>query len=61
MEVEVLAGAARTLARTDRVVLETHGRERHRLVTAGLRDAGFDLEDSSFEGSTGLVFARRAR
>ena len=61
MELDLLAGATRTLALTDRVVLETHGRDRHEKVLRVLRDGGFDVQDASFDGTTGMVFARRSR
>lgn len=58
-ELELLAGARRTLTRTDRVVLETHGRERHDRVLTELGRAGFVIEDAGFDTDTGMVFARR--
>jgi FkbM family methyltransferase len=59
MELDVLAGAAELLLRTCRVILETHGRERHAAVLDRLRRAGFVIDSDDFATDTGLVFASR--
>lgn len=60
MELEVLGGAAEALGRTDRIAMETHGRERHETAVDRLRAHGFQIDDASFDGQTGVVRARRA-
>lgn len=57
MELEVLQGAAATLARTHQVIVETHGRERHAAAGVLLTQAGFTLAIDQFNGKTGLLLA----
>jgi FkbM family methyltransferase len=59
MELEVLSGAAETLRRTDQVVLETHGLERHDATVELLRQAGFTVHREEYGQATGLVFGAR--
>jgi len=59
MEDDILDGAAATLGRTHRVVLETHGRPRHDGVLRRLRERGFEIDSDVFRESTGFVAARR--
>jgi FkbM family methyltransferase len=61
MEVEILEGAPGTLARTQEIAMETHGRERHEAVIEILKRYGFSIVDQSFSAATGLVFASRNR
>jgi hypothetical protein len=55
MEEEVLRGAAATLKRTRRVVLETHSRALHHAVLKQLTEAGFEIESERFFERSGLV------
>lgn len=59
MELDVLRGAVETLRRTDQIVLETHGKERHRATIAAIQAAGFHVHRESFSGSTGMVYGAR--
>jgi FkbM family methyltransferase len=61
MELDVLGGAAATLARTELVAMETHGASRHRGSIALLRGAGFQVDREEFSGATGFVIASRPR
>jgi FkbM family methyltransferase len=61
MEEEILQGAPETVAKTQQIVMETHGRERHDSVKSWLESAGFGIDSASFSGSTGLLFASRIR
>ncbi len=61
MEVSILEGAGDTLRRTHRLAMESHSPELHRQSLRLLREAGFELENEKFTGSTGLVFASRRR
>jgi FkbM family methyltransferase len=61
MELDVLAGAHRTLDATRQAILETHGEERHREVVAVLESAGFRIRAQEFGPETGMVFAARDR
>jgi FkbM family methyltransferase len=60
MEDDILDGAAATLGRTHRVVLETHGRPRHDGVLHRLRERGFTIDGDVFATNTGFVAASRA-
>jgi FkbM family methyltransferase len=60
MELEILEGAPETLARTQEIAMETHGRDKHNTVMALLKRHGFAIVAESFAGSTGLVFGSRA-
>ncbi len=60
MEADILLGARRTLERTHQVILETHGQATHADVVRQLEEAGLDIDDASFNGRTGMVFASRA-
>jgi FkbM family methyltransferase len=57
MEIGVLRGAIETLARTDQIAMETHGRERHDAALELLRSAGFEITKATFGEATGMVFA----
>jgi FkbM family methyltransferase len=59
MEEEILEGARTTLAKTQQLVMETHGRERHHSVIRFLESCGFSIDSESFGGSTGLLFVSR--
>lgn len=59
MELNVFAGAPRTLARTAQVAMETHGRDRHDRAIEILRNAGMRIARADFDGDTGMVFAVR--
>jgi FkbM family methyltransferase len=59
MELDVLDGAAETLRRTHRVVMETHGEDRHRGALERLRAAGFAIDREEREGGTGMILASR--
>jgi FkbM family methyltransferase len=59
MELDVLAGASRTLSITGVVAMETHGMDRHRGSITVLEAAGFAIDREEFHGGTGLVFASR--
>jgi FkbM family methyltransferase len=61
MEDEILAGGGATLGRTHRVVLETHGRQRHDAVLHRLRERGFEIDSEVFGKATGFVAATRRR
>jgi FkbM family methyltransferase len=61
MELSILRGAAKTLAHTDQVAMETHGRDQHQAVRDILSSAGLGITKETFSGSTGLVFAVRPR
>lgn len=61
MELDVLRGARETLTRTQQIVLETHGNERHSRTIAALQEAGFVVHRESFAGSTGMVYGARER
>ena len=59
MELEILNGAAETLGKTWRVVMETHGYDRHQASINKLEAAGFVIEDAPFTESTGMVYAMK--
>ena len=59
MELDVLRGAGETLRRTDQIVLETHGTERHAATRAALEAAGFRVHRQLFGKTTGMVYAAR--
>lgn len=59
MELEVFRGAPSLLERTDQVVLETHGRDRHRATLDLLTAAGFTIVREQFGDETGMVNAAR--
>jgi FkbM family methyltransferase len=59
MELDVLRGAVETLRRTDQIVLETHGTERHEATIAALNEAGFTVHRAEFCGTTGMVYGAR--
>lgn len=59
MELDVLDGARSTLAMTDTVAMETHGRDRHDGTLERLRSAGLTIDREDFDGATGMVFASR--
>lgn len=59
MELDILDGAAETLARTHAAVMETHGRDRHAGCIERLERAGFVVGRDEFEGATGLLFVSR--
>jgi len=59
MEPAILRGARQLLARTARVVAETHGRAGHDEVQVLLREAGFRVTEERFGAHTGMVFAAR--
>jgi FkbM family methyltransferase len=59
MELEAFAGGQQALARTLRIALETHGPDRHQSVLDHLRAAGFRITHEEFDGTTGMVHARR--
>lgn len=61
MELDVLEGARNALERTGRVVMETHGPERHARAKELLGEAGLVIEEDTFEGATGLLFAGRTQ
>lgn len=60
MELDVLQGAQETLRRTDQIVLETHGRERHGATISALEAAGFTVHREAFGSATGMVYGARA-
>lgn len=60
MELDVLRGAAETLARTGQIAMETHGEDRHHACLELLRSAGFEITKAEFERSTGMLFASRS-
>ncbi|MGQ0649167.1 MAG: FkbM family methyltransferase [Gemmatimonadaceae bacterium] len=59
MEPEILRGARGLLPRVPRVAAETHGQSGHQQVLQILLDTGFVIQDASFVGKTGMVFAAR--
>jgi FkbM family methyltransferase len=59
MEEEILRGAPRTLAMSERVVLESHGRALHDRVIELLKSAGFRIDSEEFDGRIGFVRASR--
>jgi hypothetical protein len=59
MELDILAGGARTLQATQQVAMETHGAARHTGVLRCLQQAGFTITAHKFSGETGMVFAAR--
>jgi FkbM family methyltransferase len=61
MELDVLRGAQETLLRTDQVVLETHGIDRHAATISALTEAGFGIPQQEFGVTTGMVFGARER
>jgi FkbM family methyltransferase len=61
METDVLDGARETLRVTRRVVVETHGPDRHEGVVSRLRSAEFEIHDVTRDGATGMVYASRGQ
>jgi FkbM family methyltransferase len=59
MEEEILRGAPETLARSERVILESHGSVLHERVIDLLERAGFRIDWDEFDGRTGFVKASR--
>jgi FkbM family methyltransferase len=59
MELDVLEGGPETLAKTEQLVMETHGKAVHTDVIALLRRSGLDIQLDSFTDQTGFVFASR--
>jgi len=59
MEEEILRGAPETLARSERVILESHGRAMHDSVMRQLVEAGFRIDFEEFDGRTGFVRGSR--
>jgi FkbM family methyltransferase len=59
MELDVLAGGPETLARTQQLVMETHGKAVHLEIIALLRRSGLAIQLDNFSDQTGMVFASR--
>lgn len=59
MELDVLDGAPRLLARTHQVAMETHGEERHRGSLQRLDAAGFRIDGEQRAGAVGMIWASR--
>jgi FkbM family methyltransferase len=59
MELEIFRGAAKTLAMTRQVAMESHGQDRHAASLGILRDNGFRIDSETFDGRTGMIFASR--
>lgn len=59
MELDVLEGAREVLGRTGRVVMETHGADRHERAKELLGAADLVVDEDVFDGATGLLFAGR--
>lgn len=59
MELEILAGAASTLKRTARAAMETHSPTLHAESQRLLREAGLRIDEETFSGRTGMIYASR--
>lgn len=59
MELEVMEGARKLLARTHVVAMETHGPDRHRDSLERLRAARFAIDAEERLGAVGMIWASR--
>ena len=59
MEIDILNGSQETLKKTNQVIMETHGEERHNNSISRLQNLGFKINTETFCGETGMVFASR--